>query len=131
MSAMKKIVFVTGNANKLKEVQAILSGLVEINSKNIDRLYNMLCGFEDKSGYALCTFAYCSGPGHDPILFEGKTHGTIVPPRGPTTFGWDPVFQPDGHTQTYAEMEPSLKNTLSHRYKALSAFKEFLDKSKQ
>ncbi|KAJ1679993.1 nucleoside triphosphate pyrophosphohydrolase ham1 [Spiromyces aspiralis] len=157
MSQLSKVVFVTGNANKLKEVRAILSRLIEVESRDIDQdtclgfnamhglpgpyikwflkelkpegLYKMLDGFSDKSGYALCTFAYCAGPGHDPILFEGKTPGTIVAPRGPQNFGWDPVFQPDGHNQTYAEMEPVLKNTISHRYKALAVFKEFLGKS--
>lgn len=33
----------------------------------------MLAGFEDKSAVALCTFGYCEGPGHEPIIFEGKT----------------------------------------------------------
>ena len=33
----------------------------------------LLAGFEDKSAYALCTFAYCEGPGHPPIVFEGRT----------------------------------------------------------
>lgn len=33
----------------------------------------MLAGFEDKSAYALCTFAYSAGPDSEPILFEGRT----------------------------------------------------------
>ena len=39
-----------------------------------DGLNKMLAGFEDKSAYALCTFAYSSGPGAEPILFEGRTN---------------------------------------------------------
>jgi inosine triphosphate pyrophosphatase len=38
-----------------------------------DGLYKLLAGFEDKSAYALCTFAYSSGPDAEPILFEGRT----------------------------------------------------------
>ena len=80
----------------------------------------MLAGFEDKSAYAVCTFAYSSGEaGSDVILFRGKTPGQIVSPRGPTTFGWDPCFQPDGFEQTYAEMDKEQKNKISHRGKAL------------
>ncbi|CAG8801225.1 20909_t:CDS:2, partial [Gigaspora rosea] len=60
----------------------------------------MLSGFEDKTAYALCTFAYCAKPGTDPILFEGRTEGKIVPERGLKYFGWDPIFQPDGFDQT-------------------------------
>ena len=47
-----------------------------------------------------------------------RLQGKIVPARGPTDFGWDPVFQPDGFEQTYAEMDKAVKNTISHRYAA-------------
>ena len=36
----------------------------------------------------------------EPVLFEGKTEGTIVPARGSTHFGWDAVFQPSGSNLT-------------------------------
>ena len=38
-----------------------------------DGLNNMLAGFEDKSAQAVCTFAYSEGPGHEPIIFQGRT----------------------------------------------------------
>lgn len=53
----------------------------------------MLTGFESKEATAICTFAYCAGPDAEPILFEGRTEGRIVPARGPTHFGWDPIFE--------------------------------------
>ena len=52
--------------------------------------------------------------------------GTIVAARGPPDFGWDPIFQPDGFQQTYAEMESSVKNSISHRYKAVHALGDYL-----
>ncbi|KAF2988152.1 hypothetical protein EK904_013686 [Melospiza melodia maxima] len=55
-------------------------------------LYKLLAGFEDKSAYALCTFAFSSGDPEEP--------GVIVEPRGPRDFGWDPCFQPNGYNQT-------------------------------
>ena len=36
-------------------------------------LNNLLCGYEDKSAYALCTIAFCEGPGKEVKLFRGKT----------------------------------------------------------
>lgn len=54
----------------------------------------MLAGFASKRATAICTFAYSAGPGTEPIIFEGRTEGQIVPARGPTNFGWDPVFEP-------------------------------------
>ena len=52
--------------------------------------------------------------------------GTIVPARGPPDFGWDPIFQPDGFEQTYAELDSSVKNSISHRYKAVCALRDYL-----
>ncbi|CAM4685809.1 unnamed protein product [Lepidochelys kempii] len=83
-------------------------------------LYKLLAGFEDKSAYALCTFAFSTGNPEDPVkLFKGQTCGRIVEPRGPRDFGWDPCFQPDGYDQTYAELPKAVKNSISHRYRAL------------
>lgn len=85
-------------------------------------LYRLLHGFEDKTAYALCTFAYSSGePGSEVILFSGRCDGEIVSPRGPDNFGWDPCFQPSGSSKTFAEMTKDEKNSVSHRGKALLA----------
>lgn len=53
----------------------------------------MLQGFPTNDATALCTFAYSSGPGTEPIIFEGRTEGRIVPARGLKIFGWDPIFE--------------------------------------
>ena len=49
-----------------------------------------------------------------------------MPARGPTDFGWDPVFQPEGYDVTYAEMDKAEKNKISHRYRSLAALQKFL-----
>jgi XTP/dITP diphosphohydrolase len=50
--------------------------------------------------------------------------GNIVdPPRGTDGFGYDPVFQPTGFEQTFAEMSPELKNKISHRAQAIAALR--------
>ncbi|KAJ4851306.1 hypothetical protein Tsubulata_010185 [Turnera subulata] len=86
-------------------------------------LNNLLMAYDDKSAYALCAFSFALGPDAEPITFLGKTPGKIVPARGPNDFGWDPVFQPDGYEQTYAEMPKEEKNKISHRSKALALVK--------
>jgi inosine triphosphate pyrophosphatase len=89
-------------------------------------LSRMLDGFEDKTGYAQCIFAFAKGDGSEPQVFVGQTPGTIVRPRGSTDFGWDPIFQPDGFDETYAEMNKDRKNTISHRFRALDKLRIFL-----
>ncbi|CAG5113365.1 Oidioi.mRNA.OKI2018_I69.chr2.g7476.t1.cds [Oikopleura dioica] len=83
-------------------------------------LHRMLTGFDDKSAKAMCTFAVMGDEMQEPELFQGICPGEIVVPRGETSFGWDPCFQPDhesGHT--FAEMDSAVKNGISHRSKAL------------
>ena len=53
----------------------------------------MLVGFPSKAATAICSFAYSSGPGTEPIVFEGKTEGKIVPARGDKVFGYVPLCQ--------------------------------------
>lgn len=89
-------------------------------------LNKMLVGFEDKTAYAQCIFAYTPGPDVEPITFVGRTEGRIVAARGPSDFGWDPVFEPQGFDQTYAELDKTVKNTISHRYRSLDKLRSYL-----
>ncbi|CAP85388.1 nucleoside triphosphate pyrophosphohydrolase ham1 [Penicillium rubens] len=93
-------------------------------------LNKMLDGFEDRTAEAVCTFAFCRGPGEEPIVFQGRTEGAIVRPRGSGNFGWDAIFEYDGK-QTYAEMDKEEKNKISHRYKALVKLQQWLAEGQQ
>jgi XTP/dITP diphosphohydrolase len=62
-----------------------------------------------------------------PIIAEGRWHGHILDaPRGDRGFGYDPLFLPDGSTESAAEMDASLKNRLSHRGQALALLRSRL-----
>eukprot|EP00357_Protocruzia_adherens_P023525 CAMPEP_0115024738 /NCGR_PEP_ID=MMETSP0216-20121206/33474_1 /TAXON_ID=223996 /ORGANISM="Protocruzia adherens, Strain Boccale" /LENGTH=197 /DNA_ID=CAMNT_0002398969 /DNA_START=68 /DNA_END=661 /DNA_ORIENTATION=- len=89
-------------------------------------LNNLVSAYEDKSAYAQCIFSFCKGQGEEVYTFVGRTPGKIVPARGPTNFGWDPVFQPDGFDETYAEMDSKIKNTISHRYRSVMELRKWL-----
>jgi inosine triphosphate pyrophosphatase len=95
-----------------------------------DGLYKMLEGFEDKTAYAQCIFTYCEGPGKEPTTFVGITKGKIIKSRGLEGFGWDPIFQPDGFDQTFAELDKEVKNKISHRYNSLMKVKEYFEENK-
>jgi XTP/dITP diphosphohydrolase len=59
--------------------------------------------------------------------FEGMVNGTILTTRrGTKGFGYDPVFLPDGYTETFAEMDLSRKNQISHRGKAVEKLVHYL-----
>lgn len=64
-----------------------------------------------------------AGPELEPALFTGECRGSISDRvRGGGGFGYDPVFVPEGHARTFAEMTAQEKNSMSHRGRALAAF---------
>ncbi len=65
---------------------------------------------------------------HGPaVVVEGRVDGTLAfPPRGLRGFGYDPIFVPDGHAQTFGEMEPVAKDAMSHRALAFVKLKAAL-----
>ncbi|HUU66781.1 MAG TPA: RdgB/HAM1 family non-canonical purine NTP pyrophosphatase [Methyloceanibacter sp.] len=66
-----------------------------------------------------------TAPNHEEAVFIGKVFGAITwPPRGSRGFGYDPIFVPDGHSETFGEMDPEQKNALSHR---MRAFEQMID----
>lgn len=72
----------------------------------------------------ICALALAAPNGED-AAFTGRVFGSIHwPPRGTRGFGYDPIFVPDGHTETFGEMDPALKNALSHR---LRAFEQMIE----
>ena len=61
-------------------------------------------------------------------IFKGEVRGVISQEiRGDNGFGWDKVFIPDGYEQTFAEMPAEIKDSISHRGRALDKLKRYLD----
>lgn len=69
----------------------------------------------DRYAEFVCTLALVTPAGEEAV-FEGRCAGTLVwPPRGTRGFGYDPVFLPEGETETFGEMDPARKAAISHR----------------
>jgi len=62
-------------------------------------------------------------PNGDASVYEGTVEGEMIwPPRGDKGFGYDPMFQQIGASQTFAEIEPEAKHAISHRADAFAKF---------
>ena len=190
---MKKFVFATNNAHKLKEVAAIVGHQIELLSledigchddipetsdtlegnalqkaKYVYERYHIDC-FADDTGLEVEALdgapgvysARYAGEGHNSEenirkllhelegkdnrkarfrtvfaliingkehLFEGIVKGEIIATkRGTSGFGYDPVFMPEGFTQTFAEMSDAQKNKISHRAIGVNKLCKFLN----
>ncbi len=179
---MRKIIFVTSNAHKVREAKDILSplgiiveqnncGYPELQEEELEPIASFgakhasnklnhevmvddsglfieaLCGFpgpysayvfdklgnkrilklmegeENRSAIFRCVIGYCR-PGEEAIVFSGEAAGKIARSiRGSGGFGYDPIFEVGG--ATFGEMEEE-KNMLSHRYRALVKFVQWL-----
>ena len=78
----------------------------------------------------VCAVAIAQPDGEILNVSEGICTGTIIhEPRGLGGFGYDPLFVPDGHNQTFAELSDDIKNRISHRARALVQTSDFLESS--
>ena len=86
-------------------------------------------GPSDRRAHFVSALVLAWPDGHEELLFEGRVHGTLVwPPRGQRGFGYDPMFQPDGHVNNFGELSAEEKHgifwtdgggqALSHRARA-------------
>ena len=94
---------------------------------NMDKLLKNLEGKTNRSAQFKTVIALTlKGQLH---TFTGICKGTILTEkRGDQGFGYDPIFQPDGYEQTFAEMDLALKNQIGHRGKAIQQLVQFLNK---
>jgi len=81
----------------------------------------------DYSAKFVCALAFALPKGSHEI-FVGEVHGKLVfPPRGTRGFGYDPIFIADGMNETFGEIDPALKHSISHRAKAFAKLKQALE----
>ena len=77
-------------------------------------------GDKDPEAFFICALSLAWPDGHVET-FEGTVDGKLVwPMRGDKGFGYDPIFVPEGHNITFAEMEPAKKHAMSHRADAFN-----------
>lgn len=88
-------------------------------------IFNLVDRYENYAAEAKTLIGYADVQGNVEF-FEGSVRGTIVEPIATTNFGWDPLFKPEGHSKSFAEMSKEEKNGISMRRMALDRLKEHL-----
>lgn len=97
------------------------------HAKNNARLLAEMAGKSDRRARFRCTMVLARD-GVEQANFSGTVEGKLVDAlHGAGGFGYDPMFVPEGHGQTFAELGDEVKNTLSHRSRALHQVVAFLD----
>mgnify|MGYP001390916105 CR=1 FL=1 len=93
--------------------------------QNMDRILEELAGQQNRAAqFRTAVALILNGEEH---LFEGVVKGAIRKERsGSKGFGYDPVFQPEGYSITFAEMDSAEKGKISHRGRAMAKLVEFL-----
>ena len=98
------------------------------DKENTRRILKLLDGasWDQRTARFVCVIC-ASDPKGKTICAEGFCNGRIsFEMRGSNGFGYDPIFVPDGYQMTMAEMEPGMKNRISHRADAMGKFREVL-----
>ncbi len=94
----------------------------------------LLANLEDKSNRnaKFRTIIVLLQPNAQPIYFEGRVDGQIATEKhGTEGFGYDPIFVPEGYDKSFAELGEDIKNTISHRARAVVKLSEYLKENKQ
>ena len=96
------------------------SRYAENDQERIKRVLKELDGVQNRSAFFIANICVCSPNGEVIIESEAKCHGNIIlNPRGKSGFGYDPIFEESSTRLTFAEMNNDIKDSCSHRGKAL------------
>lgn len=96
------------------------------HEKNNARLLAEMVGISQRTARFRCTMVLAR-EGKEAANFSGSVEGRIIDAsKGEKGFGYDPLFIPDGHELTFAQLGDVVKNSLSHRARALAKVLEFL-----
>lgn len=105
---------------------AFFAGVPRNDARNMMYLLDQLDGIVDRRASFVTVIALVMGG--ELRLFEGRVQGHIAEsPRGSNGFGYDPIFIPDGYRETFGQLPATIKQSISHRARAVASLREYLD----
>ncbi len=106
----------------------LIKWLLKAGDGDAKILLKMLGDEENRNVKARLAIGFHDGESQH--VFIGEVDGQIAHDiKGKNGFGWDPIFIPNGESETFAQMDPEKKDSISHRGRALKEFRDFLKKN--
>lgn len=97
---------------------------------NLEKVLREMRGISNRGAHFVCAAAFVTPNGYERVLRAEMAGNLADQPRGENGFGYDPIFVPNGYEQTTGEMEPTLKDSISHRGKAMRALAQLISDEK-
>lgn len=106
------------------------SGAHGDDEANLQKVLAEMVGVSNRRAQFVCAAAFVAPNGYQRVLRAEMVGDLISEPRGGNGFGYDPIFVPEGYSQTTGEMDPDLKDAISHRGKAMRALAVLISREK-
>ena len=107
------------------------SGVHGDDQANLNKVLHDMDGVSDRRAQFVCAAAFVAPRGYEIVLRAEMVGNLIDAPRGEKGFGYDPIFIPIGFNQTTGEMDPELKDSISHRGKAMRELAEEISRERE
>lgn len=107
------------------------SGVHGDDQANLNRVLHEMDGITNRKAQFVCAAAFVAPRGYEIVLRAEVVGNLIDAPRGEKGFGYDPIFIPIGFNQTTGEMDPELKDSISHRGKAMRELAEEISRERE
>mgnify|MGYP000314203122 CR=1 FL=1 len=107
------------------------SGVHGDDQANLNRVLHEMDGVSNRRAQFVCAAAFVAPRGYELVLRAEMVGNLIDAPRGEKGFGYDPIFIPIGFNQTTGEMDPELKDSISHRGKAMRELAEEISRERE
>ena len=106
------------------------SGVHGDDLANLKKVLEEMKGVHERDAQFVCAAAFVAPNGYERVLRAEMEGSVIEEPRGSYGFGYDPIFVPIGYEQTTAELEPDIKDSISHRGKAMRELAKLISNEK-